>query len=109
MQIQLKQTEIITAVKQYITSQGIDLWGKNVTVTFIAGRKESGIFADIDIEENILPDFAAADDNEIPAHKAAVLSMVPSTLVLKQGTAEPTTETEATVSVESVKTSSLFS
>jgi hypothetical protein len=109
MQIQLKQTEIITALKQFITSQGIDLWGKDVSVTFTAGRKESGISAEMDIEENLLPDFAGADDEEAPAPKAAVLSMVPSTLVLQQGKAEPTTETEATVSVEPVKTNSLFS
>jgi len=109
MQIQLKQTEIIAALKQFITSQGIDLWGKEVTVTFTAGRKESGISAEIDIEENALPDFAGADDDEAPAPKAAVLSMVSSTPALQQGKTEPTTEAEATKPVEPVKTSSLFS
>ena len=31
MQIQLKQTEIIAALKQYIVGQGINLTGKDVT------------------------------------------------------------------------------
>tara|TARA_B110000259_G_scaffold187361_1_gene241304 strand:+ start:2676 stop:3005 length:330 start_codon:yes stop_codon:yes gene_type:complete len=109
MQIQLKQTEIITALKQFITSQGIDLWNKEVTVTFTAGRKESGISAEIDIEENALPDFSGADDDEAPAPKAAVLSMVPLTTALQQSKTEPTTEAEATKSAEPLKTNSLFS
>jgi hypothetical protein len=33
MQIQLKQTEIITALKQFITAQGISLTGKDVSIS----------------------------------------------------------------------------
>jgi hypothetical protein len=51
MQIQLKQTEIIQALKLYISSQGINLGGKTVSVGFTAGRKDSGLSADIDITE----------------------------------------------------------
>lgn len=61
MQIQLKQVEIITALKQYITSQGIDLTGKSVTIAFTAGRKESGISADLNIEEVDIPGFSEAE------------------------------------------------
>ena len=51
MQIQLKQAEIIAAIKGYISSQGINLFNKDVTIAFTAGRKESGLTADISIEE----------------------------------------------------------
>lgn len=55
MQIQLKQTEIIAALKQYITGQGISLSGKSVDISFTAGRKEAGITADISIEDSSQP------------------------------------------------------
>jgi len=111
MQIQLKQTEIITALKQFITSQGIDLTGKDVSVTFTAGRKESGISAEMDIEENALPDFAGAEDNADPqqAAKAAVLSVVLSAPVVLHPAAEPPELTEETMSGDPAKTTSLFS
>jgi hypothetical protein len=101
MQIQLKQTEIITALKQYITSQGIDLAGKEVSVAFTAGRKESGISAEMDIEDNPLPDFADAEEEApAPINKAPVLSMV---------AASPATESpESGPSDEPPKTTSLF-
>lgn len=51
MQIILKQRDIEAALKQYIAGQGISLHGKNVSVEFTAGRKESGITAEIDIED----------------------------------------------------------
>lgn len=76
MQIQLKQTEIITALKQYITSQGIELSGKEVSVAFTAGRKESGISAEMDIEDNLLPDFADDEEKAPTSVKAPVLTMV---------------------------------
>ena len=51
MQIQLKQTEIVCALKQYIAKQGIDLAGKTIDISFTAGRKDSGLSADISIED----------------------------------------------------------
>lgn len=51
VQIQLKQAEITQAIKQYISKQGITLADKHVAITFTAGRKESGLMADIVIEE----------------------------------------------------------
>ena len=50
MQIQLKQSEITDALKRYITSQGFNLAGKSVNVTFTAGRGEAGLSADMVIE-----------------------------------------------------------
>lgn len=113
MQIQLKQTEIISAIKRYITLQGIDLAGKDVTVAFIVGRKDNGITAEIEIEENTLPDFLtediADDDTATPVLKSAVLSVVTSVPVVLNSSAEPAeTQGEAQTN-ESVKTTSLFS
>lgn len=51
MQIQLKQLEIEKALKAYITSLGIDLSGKTVTIAFTSGRKDNGLSADIEFED----------------------------------------------------------
>jgi hypothetical protein len=51
MQIQLKQTEIVAALKMYIEHQGISLHNRVVDVAFTAGRKDSGLSADIDIQD----------------------------------------------------------
>jgi len=53
MQIILKQESIEQALKQFIASQGINLSGKVVTVDFTAGRKGSGISAELIIEEDV--------------------------------------------------------
>lgn len=62
MQIQLKQNEIVAALKQYISSQGINLAGKEVTISFTAGRKEAGITADLSIEEAGIPGFDGGEE-----------------------------------------------
>lgn len=49
MQISLKQSEIIAAIRGYIQDQGINLEGKIVDVAFTAGRKGAGLSADVDI------------------------------------------------------------
>lgn len=65
MQIQLKQSEICQALRMYIMSQGISLAGREVTMAFTAGRKESGISVEIDIEETPeLPEFLMRDEDE---------------------------------------------
>lgn len=65
MLIQLKQSEITTALRDYIVAQGINLNGKTVEISFTAGRKESGIYADISIENaGELPDFLTSDPDE---------------------------------------------
>lgn len=75
MQIQLKQTEIIAALKQYITGQGISLSGKSVDISFTAGRKEAGITADISIEDaGVIPGFEDVQDEAAKP----VLTVVPT-------------------------------
>jgi hypothetical protein len=87
MQIQLKQTEIIAALKQYISAQGINLAGKEVSISFTAGRKESGIIADLSIDDAAIPGFSDADvavDAAAPALRVVAAAAAP----------EPAAETE---------------
>jgi hypothetical protein len=73
MQIQLKQSEIVAAIKMFVSQQGINLQGKDVAITFTAGRKESGISADMVIDDIDLPDFG---DDEDPVARPAALKVV---------------------------------
>lgn len=69
MQIQLKQAEIMTAIKQYVANQGINLNGKTVDISFSATRGAAGIIADVSIEEVNIPGFtdSTVDDAAKPA------------------------------------------
>lgn len=49
MQINLNQREIESALKEYITGQGINLTNRKVDIDFTAGRNESGLSAKMDI------------------------------------------------------------
>lgn len=109
MQIQLKQAEIVTALKGYIVRQGISLEGKDVQISFTAGRKESGISADISIEDIEVP----FTEDEEPVAEAQVIPMRATTApVDPTPKEEPTPEpAEANVSAETEapkKTTSLF-
>lgn len=77
MQIQLKQAEIVEALQQYITHKGINLTGKDVKITFTAGRKESGLTAELTIDDVLIPGYGdVTDDSE--ETKAATLTVVAS-------------------------------
>jgi hypothetical protein len=54
MQIQLKQPEIVEAIIGYLTNQGIDMSVKSVQIAFTAGRKGSGISAEVSIQESVM-------------------------------------------------------
>ena len=49
MLIQLRQSEIEVALREYIVNQGINLTGRRVDISFTSGRKDNGISADLDI------------------------------------------------------------
>lgn len=51
MKIQLNDNEIKTALIEYVSSQGIDISGKAVEVDMVAGRKDNGFSATIDITD----------------------------------------------------------
>ena len=49
--IQIKQPDIEAAIKAHLQSQGISMQTKKVSITFTAGRKSSGLSAEVAIEE----------------------------------------------------------
>ena len=54
MQIHLKQKEIEAALKLFVARQGISLTGKTVAVAFTAGRKDTGLSAELTIEDAVV-------------------------------------------------------
>ena len=55
MQVNLKQTEIEKALTQHLENSGISLYAKAVSIKFTAGRKGSGLSADISIDDVAFP------------------------------------------------------
>ena len=51
MKIQIKEPEIIAAITEYLSQQGIRTLNKDITVSFTAGRKNTGLSAEVNIEE----------------------------------------------------------
>ena len=54
MQVTLKQSDIEKSLKDYITAQGIRTEGKKVEIIFTAGRRGTGVTAEITIEDVLL-------------------------------------------------------
>lgn len=75
MIINLKQTEIEQALRAYVASQGISLHGKDLTISFTAGRRESGISAEISIDDVEIPGYTNDTHLETQMAKAPVLSL----------------------------------
>lgn len=96
MQISLKQVEIVAALKAYVASQGFNLVGKQVDITFTAGRKEGGLTADVSIEDGpSLPDLGHDDEvGSIGAGTAAVIKNASTAKLTVVGT-EAKVETPA--------------
>ena len=92
MQIQLRQIEIVEALKQYIARQGINLKGKTVDISFTAGRKDAGLSADISIEDpgQQLPDLTGDDD----ASETTVALTKPTLAVVTSTSAAPPIATD---------------
>ena len=94
MQINLKQSEIEVALKNYVSQQGISLYARDVSITFTAGRKESGISAEISIEDADIPGFSDAFLMEpvIPVHllktESSVMQLVQPTVVASDSAVE---------------------
>lgn len=79
MQIIIKQSEIEVAVKNYIAGLGINLTGKDVEVSFTAGRKEDGLSASLDIVDATLGTVASVPPKPVleaaaPATVAQVIT-----------------------------------
>ena len=94
MQINLKQTEIITALKQYIAGQGISLQGKSVDMAFTAGRKEAGISVEISIEDISLPDFGLPEESPTAKLMVADPVVIPAASIATEETDAPAIEAQ---------------
>lgn len=114
MQIQLKQSEIIAAIKQYVVTQGINLNGKTVDIAFSATRGAAGIIADVSIEEVSIPGFTDSEvDAAIEAAAPVAKLTVVQPTVTKAAVEEPQTsgdepQTEAAAEPAPTKATSLF-
>ena len=88
MIINLKQNEIEQALRAYVAAQGISLSGKELTIAFTAGRRESGISAEISIDDVEIPGYTT--DVVIEATpKVAALSLAPAVVTEVPVPAEP--------------------
>ena len=78
MQILLKQHNIEEALRDYISKQGINLRGKEVSISFTNGRKNNGLTADINITEAEVQFPDIPDDDEEVTSATPKLAVVPS-------------------------------
>lgn len=94
MLIQIRQKEIETAIQMYIAAQGITLKGKAVSIAFTAGRRDSGLTADVDIVDT-------APSKDFSEHLAAMCAPeVVVQAVYEYETVEGQTEAPALVQEE---------
>lgn len=107
MIINLKQTEIEQALRAYVVAQGISLHGKDLTISFTAGRRESGISAEISIDEVEIPGYS---NDVYVADEAPVAATVASVEVPEEPQPVPQEEAQedAAPAVEAKPTVSLF-
>lgn len=95
MQVILKQRDIEQALKQYIAGQGINLKGKTVNIAFTAGRKETGISAELDIDD-ISGYIPAAEDLTKDGGQDPILPVAEPESEVAAASAEGTVASEAT-------------
>lgn len=113
MIINLKQTEIELALRAYVVAQGISLHGKDLSISFTAGRRESGISAEISIDDVEIPGYTNTVAEEVEVTKAPVISMAPAAATVTPAEeAQPVPQEEvqedAAPVVEAKPTVSLF-
>jgi hypothetical protein len=103
MLINLKQAEIIEALKAYVATQGISLAGKKVIITINSGRKSHpGFSADVLIEEQSMPVFTGIGDEAVITTTATITPLI-------QPAAPDKSPESDTPEAPSPKASSLFS
>ena len=112
MLIQLKQSEIETAIKEYIRNQGINLVGKDVQVSFTSTKSDKGLVVDLDIEGASLADLTKPVETTPVVEQAVVSAQAPVAIAAAATTvkealtaavaqvAEPEAEAQATATAE---------
>lgn len=97
MDINLKQPEIETAIRSYLTKLGIDLDGKTVGIDFTSGRKNNGLTAAVTITNELIPGFETNVSTDEPK-SAEVIDLVNTPVadpVAEVAATEPEATTEA--------------
>lgn len=61
MEVTLKQRDIEAALKLYLIKEGIQIAGKSVDMSFVSGRKNTGLSVSISITDSGIPDHVLAD------------------------------------------------
>ena len=105
MQITLKQTDIEKSLKEYIATQGIRTEGKDVQIVFTAGRRGTGITAELTIEDSAEPT-PLPSGLVVVANPQGVISGIKAEQVVDAENAESANDPEPEVAP--VKTTSLF-
>ena len=101
MQIQLRQNEIVDALKQYITQQGFSLAGKSVTVSFTASRNGAGVSADVAIDGDVT--IPGLDDDEEESKPAlSVVKSAPAAVEVQPAPVAATAMATEVIKAESV-------
>ena len=95
MQIKIKQSEIVAAIKGYISTQGISLIGKKIDVDFTAGRGDTGLSAEITIEDPEAEAAAASQPNKPVQVTAPVVAQVIAAPVVEEQAAPAVAQVEA--------------
>lgn len=115
MNIIIKQREIEAGIKLYLLQQGIQLNGKTTEISFTAGRKDSGMSAEIEINDAegitsvvdkmiqqqapVAPVVAAPDPLIIPVQVMQV-NHSPATAAIATEVTQPVQVVGATLAVE---------
>lgn len=105
MNINLKQNEIEAALRQYIAQQGINLSGKEVKIAFTAKRNDSGLSAELSIEDIEIP--VGIPEGPIPRSPAAMIAAISPVIVTAIQEEEALIENDPSVA-NPVATVSLF-
>lgn len=91
MQIVLNEDEMKSAIRDYITSQGLDTLGKEIEVDLTAGRGANGFSASINLIP-VVPTGNKMEDNFKPASKNPVMEEANS--IVEQAAWEPIVKKE---------------
>jgi hypothetical protein len=105
MIINLKQLEIEQALRAYVQAQGISLQGKDISISFTAGRKDAGLSAEICIDDIEIPGFSSVEEDSTKSTQAAtVVTLQPAIAVAAPVVeADPEPEVAAEPEVVNVK------
>ena len=109
MKIHIKQPEIESALRDYISKLGINLQGRAVEVSFTSGRKNNGLSADIDISDVLISLDTVAEDTPVQTTPTPDVASPDPTPVIAPSLDEAQEEEEALELETATSTTSLFS